>query len=274
MWPTEDDGWRQFAAVSGVAGVLLGALGPAVSLYAGTSGWAYGEWRGSFYPPGLSQARFLDHYGERLTACEVNATFYRIQSEAAVARWANAVPDRFRFAVKAHRRLSYRKQLFPDDDTASHIRDFLASLRPFGEKLGCLLIQVPAFLERDDLGLAQLLDLLPRELRFACELQHPSWNSVEVASTLAGRGGTVCVRETEGALPATLPPGPLAYVRLKATHYTDEERDALLATLSREARERDVFVFARHKDVAADDPYTGLGLARWLVAKSRGRSRG
>jgi uncharacterized protein YecE (DUF72 family) len=245
-----------------------------VSLYAGTSGWAYGEWRGSFYPAGLSQARFLDHYGERLTACEVNATFYRVQSEAAVARWANSVPDRFRFAVKAHRRVSYRKQLLPDQDTESHIREFLGSLRPFGKKLGCLLIQVPAFLERDDAGLARVLDLLPPGLPYACELQHPSWNVVEVASTLAERGGTVCVRETEGVLPATLPPGPLAYVRLKATHYTDEERDALLATLSREARERDVFAFARHKDVAADDPHTGLGLAQWLVAKSQGNQDG
>ena len=83
-------------------------------------------------------------------------------------------------------------------------------------------------------------------------------------SALADRGGTVCVRETEGAVPAALPPGPVAYMRLKGTHYTDNARDALLALLCREARDRDVFVFARHKGVPADDPYTGVGLAGWL----------
>jgi uncharacterized protein YecE (DUF72 family) len=237
-----------------------------VSLYVGTSGWAYGEWRGSFYPADLPQGRFLDHYGRTLTACEVNATFYRIQSEATLQRWAGSVPERFRFAVKAHRRLSYRKQLLPDHDTEGHIREFLASLRALGDKLGCLLIQVPEFLERDDAGLAGLLDLLPEGMRFACELQHPSWGDPAVASALAERGGTVCVREDEGAVPAALPAGPVAYIRLKGTHYTDNAREALLALLCREARNRDVFVFARHKGVPADDPHTGVGLARWLVA--------
>jgi uncharacterized protein YecE (DUF72 family) len=239
-----------------------------VALHVGTSGWAYPEWRGSFYPAGLPQARFLEHYGGALTACEVNATFYRIQSEATVARWADSVPDSFRFAVKAHRRLTYRKQLPPDEDTETGIREFLASLDPLGAKLGCLLIQVPSFLERDDEGLARLLDTLPAGTRFACELQHPSWEAPEVAAALAARGGTVCVRETQDAAPATLPPGPVAYLRLKGTGYPDEARDALLALLRREGRERDVFAFARHKDVPPDDPHTGVGLARWLVEKA------
>ena len=76
----------------------------------------------------------------------------------------------------------------------------------------------------------------------------------------------MCVRETQDAAPATLPPDPVAYLRLKGTGYPDEARDALLALLRREGRERDVFAFARHKDVPPDDPHTGVGLARWLAA--------
>ena len=235
-----------------------------MALYVGTSGWAYSEWRGSFYPAGLPAKSFLDHYGRTLTACEVNATFYRIQSEASMARWADAVPDAFRFTVKAHRRLSYRKQLGPDADTEVHIREFIDSLEPLGEKLGCLLIQVPVFLERDEAGLGLLLDMLPSGMRFACELQHPSWDSPGVASALAERGGTVCIRETEGKAPAALPPGPIAYVRLKGTRYAGEARDALLSLLRGEAQRRDVFAFARHKGVPATDPHTGVGLAQWL----------
>jgi hypothetical protein len=72
------------------------------------------------------------------------------------------------------------------------------------------------------------------------------------------------VREEDGAALPALPPGPLAYVRLKAEHYDDGQRRALQELFEREAAERAVYVFARHKDVASDDPHTGLGLARWL----------
>jgi uncharacterized protein YecE (DUF72 family) len=235
-----------------------------VGVYVGTSGWAYPEWRGAFYPPGLAQRSFLEHYAGELTACEVNATFYRIQSQETVARWAQAVPEGFRFTVKAHRRLSYRKRLPPSAVERAFVSEFLDSLEPLGERLGCLLIQFPPFVERDDAGLEELLGLLPADLRFACEFQHPSWAVDEVTARLAERGGTVCLREERGEVPR-LPPGPLAYVRLKGERYGDEERDALSKLLASESRARDVYVFARHKDVAPDDPHTGLGLARWLA---------
>jgi uncharacterized protein YecE (DUF72 family) len=237
----------------------------ALTLYVGTSGWAYPEWRGALYPEKLPQARFLEHYAMHFTACEVNATFYRIQPASVLERWSATVPDEFRFSVKIHRRLTYRKQLAPDPGTEAFASEFLASLRPLGPKLGCLLIQVPEFRERDDAGLGRLLDLLPDGLPFACELQHPSWWTAEVALALAERGGTICLREEGNAAPATLPPGGPAYVRLKGMHYSNQAVGALRKLLEREADGRDVYVFARHKDVRPDDPHTGPGLALWLT---------
>jgi uncharacterized protein YecE (DUF72 family) len=235
-----------------------------VGVFVGTSGWAYPEWKGVFYPPGLVQSRFLEHYAGELSACEVNATFRRIQTPAAMERWAQAVPDGFRFTVKAHRRLSYRKQIAPNDAERAFVGEFLESLAPLGKRLGCLMIQFPPFVERDDAGLEQLLNLLPQGMRFACEFQNDSWAAAGVAERLAERGGTVCVREERGEVPE-LPPGPLTYVRLKGMHYEDRERDALRVLLETEGSARDVYVFARHKEVPPDDPHTGLGLARWLV---------
>jgi uncharacterized protein YecE (DUF72 family) len=237
-----------------------------VALYVGTSGWAYPEWRGSVYPAGLAQGRFLEHYGTVFTACEVNGTFYRLQPPAALARWAAATPAPFRFAVKAHRRLTHRRRLAPDPATAAFAREFLGSLAPLGDKLGCVLLQVPESVERDDAGLDALLDLLPDGLPFACELQHESWWAREVAEAVAGRGGTTCLREERGVAPPALPPGPFAYVRLKGAHYPEGECAALVGLLDREAAERDVYAFARHKDVPADDPHVGPGLARRLVS--------
>jgi uncharacterized protein YecE (DUF72 family) len=242
-----------------------------VALYVGTSGWSYPEWRGSFYPAELPQSRFLSFYGEALTACEVNATFYRTQPRPALERWAASVPPSFRFTVKAHRRLTYRRKLAPDPEVNGFVREFTESLEPLGDKLGCVLLQVPEFIERDDAALANLLDLLPTDMPFACELQHESWQATEVAAVLAERGGTTCLREEEGAAPDALPPGPLAYVRLKGSEYGDDARDRLRELFEREAAERDVYVFARHKDVPPDDPHTGVGLAQWLAAPDPAR---
>jgi hypothetical protein len=107
------------------------------------------------------------------------------------------------------------------------------------------------------------------DLPFACELQNASWGGEEVAEALAARGGTVCLREEEGKVPDALAPGPVAYVRLKADRYDDEARTGLRELFEREAAARDVYVFARHKDVPSDDPHTGVGLARWLVRTTR-----
>ena len=231
----------------------------------GTSGWAYPEWRGTFYPARLPQGEFLSFYGQALGACEVNATFHRQQSSQAVARWADAVPGTFRFAVKAHRRLTYRRRLAPDPQIEAAAREFTESLAPLGEKLGCVLLQVPEFIERDEAAFAGLVELMPPRLPFACELQHESWRGDEVAAALAERGGTVCLREEEGQVPELLPPGRVAYVRLKADRYDDRARDGLRELFEREGAARDVYVFARHKGVPSDDAHTGIGLASWLA---------
>ena len=239
-----------------------------MALHVGTSGWAYTEWRGSFYPPGVPQSGFLAFYGEELGACEVNSTFYRIHSEATLARWAETVPPSFRFTLKAHRRITYRRAIAPDPATEEFLHDFLPSLAPLGQKLGCLLIQLPEFAERDDDALAALLDLLPSGQPFACEFLNASWQDPEVGEMVAARGGTVCVREEIGSALDALPPGPVAYVRLKGMHYDEEARESLKDLFEREAASRDVYVFARHKDVPSDDPHTGLGLARWLSRRT------
>jgi uncharacterized protein YecE (DUF72 family) len=236
-----------------------------MALYAGTSGWAYKEWRGAFYPERLPQARLLEHYGAVLTACEVNATFYRTQSASAVAAWAAAVPEGFRFAIKVHRMLTYRKQMELSERAQELMSESLASIAELGPKLGCLLVQVPPFVERDDEALGGVLGVLPRGVPFACEFHNPSWQGDDVEEMVAAAGGTLCVLETEGRAPERLPAGPVAYLRLKGARYPDPERAALLDLLHGEAAERDVYAFAKHKEVAADDPYTGLGLARWLV---------
>ena len=74
----------------------------------GIGGWVFAPWRGEFYPEGLPHARELEYASRRLTAIEINATFYRTQQPASFRKWADATPDDFMFSVKAPRFLDKR----------------------------------------------------------------------------------------------------------------------------------------------------------------------
>ena len=235
-----------------------------MTLYVGTSGWAYPEWKPAFYPKDLPRARFLEHYGTKLTACELNATFYRRQEPATFERWGAETPDGFRFAVKAHRGLTHvRKGL--DEERAGFLREFVALARHLGPKLGAILFQFPPTRARDDEQLARLLSHLEGATPFAVEFRHESWRDPEVERRIADAGGTVCVGDVEGTPPARLPKGAIGYVRLRAEHYEPEHRSAWRELLLAEAAGRDVYAFAKHEGTPPDDPSAGLGFAEWLV---------
>ena len=238
-----------------------------VSLHIGTSGWAYKEWKPAFYPADVPQARFLDHYGSVLSACEINATFYRLQAESVVARWASAVPQGFRFAVKAHRRLTHTRQMAWDKEERAFLRTFLESIAPLGQRFGALLLQYPPTRQRDDDGLAAVLDALPTDVAFAMEFRHESWVADDVSAAIAARDGTVCISETAGQVLDRLPPGPFAYIRLRSDRYSAEARDGWLRLLRREAADRPVLAFTKHEGIPAGDPLGGIGLAEWLVGQ-------
>jgi uncharacterized protein YecE (DUF72 family) len=239
-----------------------------MSLYVGTSGWAYKEWQPDFYPPDIKQGGFLSFYGRSLTACEINATFYRLQSEETCTKWADQTPEEFRFATKAHRRLTHSKSFAPHPEDRSFFDSFLKSVSSLGPRLGVVLFQFPPYRYRDDAQLATLLDALPAGPGYAFEFRHESWEEPVVAAAVAAAGGTLCVSNTDGSVPGRLPPGPVGYVRLRAERYTEEARAGWLRLLQAEAETRNVYAFAKHEGIPVRDPYGGIGLARWLAEHS------
>src|SRR5688572_13020237 len=78
---------------------------------AGSSGFSYDAWKGSFYPLDQSPKKMLAAYAARLPTVELNATFYRLPSEQTVRGWQSQVPETFRFAVKAPQRISHQLRL-------------------------------------------------------------------------------------------------------------------------------------------------------------------
>ena len=239
-----------------------------MTLFVGTSGWAYPEWKPAFYPQGCGPARFLNHYSSVFNACEINRTFYGLCAEDAVRAWARTTPEGFRFTAKVHRRLTHTVRIKMRDRVA-FIDEYLASLAPLEGRLTALLWQFPATRERDDSFLHALLDALPGEIPSAFEFRHDSWSAPEIDTALEQAGAVRALAAEEPASPGSLPSGPIGYVRLRADRYSARERQAWLELVEREAKRRDVFVFAKHRDAAPDDPYAGLGMARWMREKAR-----
>src|SRR2546427_3333136 len=139
-------------------------------LFVGTSGFAYTSWRGSFYPKGLKAKDMLGYYAGRLRTVEVNTAFYRTQPDDVVAGWVAAVPPDFRFAVKAHRRITHNRRM-PNLEEA--VRILALEAAGFGERLGPLLFQFPPTAPFDESRLPRIVPLLPSYWRGALHFRHP-----------------------------------------------------------------------------------------------------
>lgn len=218
-------------------------------LRVGTSGFAYPGWAPRFYPAGLPSARRLEHYASRLDAVELNSTFYRSPSAAAVAGWLAATPPDFRFAIKAQRGGSLRALQV---DPAGSVPWLTGPYRAFGERLGTVLLRVPDGVSRDDDRLVALLDAWPRELPLTLEFQDPSWHVDETFEALGRAGAALCTTELpEGAEPPTIRrTGRFLYLRLRRHDYSPPELDAWAARLEPFlAAGDDAYVFFRHDEV-------------------------
>ncbi len=235
-----------------------------MSVRIGTSGWAYPEWKPAFYPAGLPQDRFLAHYATRLTACEVNGTFHRVPTTATVERWAAATPEDFRFALKAPRGVTHTAGGEWDDGARRLLDRLIAAIAPLGARAAAILLRFPDDRPYDEKMLAAMLEHWPCATPAVFDFRHPSWFTPEVVHDVAAAGGTVCATDTAGRVVDALPPGPLAYVRLRAERYTESARDGWRDRLEREGRVRPVLAFARHEGIPAGDPLAGVGLADWL----------
>ena len=237
------------------------------TLLIGTSGFAYEEWKGIFYPQELKNADMLRHYAERFPSVEINYTFRRFPEEKTVLRWREQAPDGFRFGLKANQRISHFRRL---RDAGADVKEFAERARLLGDHLGPILVQCPPTLEYDRGLIESFLGELPDDLRFAMEFRHPSW--AEARERLAERGVAWCVAETaEQAVDrVTLPSGPFVYLRLRKEEYTDEELREWARSISATLEDgRDVACYLKHEEKA-----TGPRFAERLREQVEEVSRG
>ncbi|HVR91768.1 MAG TPA: DUF72 domain-containing protein [Novosphingobium sp.] len=195
----------------------------------GIGGWSFAPWRGVFYPPGLPQRRELEYAASQVTAIEINATYYGRQKPESFANWAKAVPDGFKFSVKASRYATNRKVLAEGADS---IGKFLTQgFTELGDRLGPLLWQFMATkrFEREDF--ARFLDLLPEtqdgaKLQHVLEIRHESFRDPAFYDLARARNMAIVFADSDKFPEIDQPTADFAYARLQRSTDIETGYDA------------------------------------------------
>lgn len=170
-----------------------------MTLFVGTSGWQYKDWRGGLYPADCPMRRWLEEYTTHFATLEINNAFYRLPTRENFEDWRDRVPRDFVIAVKASRYLTHIKRL---RDPEEPVHRLMTHAEGLGDHLGPVLLQLPPTLRADTGLLDDCLAAFPSGTRVAVEPRHESWWTPEVREVLESRGAALCWADVR-AHPAT-----------------------------------------------------------------------
>ena len=218
-----------------------------MKIYVGTSGYAYKEWKGKFYPEKISPQEMLRFYSRRLNTVEINNTFYRMPKQSVLKSWSDQVPDGFVFALKAPQRITHVKRLRDVSDECEYL---FRTLSVLDEKLGPILFQFPKSFRAALPALKDFLALVPGEMACAFELRNPSWLDDAILDLLRERGLSLCIADAdEEPANGIISTARWGYLRLRRSDYTDGDLSQWLERVLQQDWER-AFVFLKHEDAS------------------------
>lgn len=219
-----------------------------MDIQAGTSGYSYKGWVGTFYPEKTKAPAMLPYYGERLSTVEINSTFYRLPKASVLETWAEAVPENFRFTIKASRRITHLKRLQNADEETAYL---LKSVATLGDKLGALLFQLPPNMKCELDRLDAFLQLLPEGTPTALEFRHESWLDEAVFDRLRARNiPLVLVDDAECDPPELIATADWGYLRLRRPGYDDGQLRTWAHSVAQQEWTR-ALVYFKHEDAGA-----------------------
>ena len=222
-----------------------------MKLLAGTSGFAFKEWKGSFYPSDLKDDGMLSFYGSKFPAVEINNTFYRLPKEEVIQGWASQVPEPFTFAIKASQRITHFARLKPE--AASAVDYLLKTTASLGARLGPILFQLPPNMQKDLTRLRVFLDNLPLDRRFTIEFRHESWFDDDVFAALRERDVALCVIDQTDFAAPFVSTASWGYLRLHRFDY-DDSAHAQWSTRIRGQNWKETYVFFKHDEGVGSGP--------------------
>jgi uncharacterized protein YecE (DUF72 family) len=185
-------------------------MGDVTMILIGTSGWAYDHWRGVLYREDVSQEDLLPAYAASFRTVEINNTFYQLPGAETIEGWRRKTPDEFLFAVKANRYITHMKNLLEPKEPVARMMDRVQGL---GDKLGPVLFQLPPGWHVNVERLANFVDILPRDQRYAFEFRHESWYTDPVYDVLEQSGCAFCIHDHRDAPSPQRVTADFVYVR-------------------------------------------------------------
>jgi uncharacterized protein YecE (DUF72 family) len=201
----------------------------------GIGGWTYEDWRGTFYPDGLTQKRELEYAARQMTAIEVNGTYYGSMKPASYIKWFEETPQGFVFTLKGSRYTTNRRVL---SEAGESIEKFITSgITELKHKLGPINWQFMATKKFDPVDFEGFLKLLPKrhdgiDLTHAVEVRHDSFLCAEFAQMVRHYGVAV-ITAADSEFPQIADvTAPFVYLRLMGTRegeakgYSEAELDA------------------------------------------------
>ena len=204
----------------------------------GCAGWPLPREVRDAFGEGVSNlARFATRFG----AVEINSSFYRPHRRTVWERWAAETPAGFRFSAKLPKAITHERRLV---DCGDPLGAFLDEVGGLGDKLHCLLVQLPPSFAFDATVAVPFFERL-REAHagiLAIEPRNASWFTPEVDALMrALRVSRVLadpVLFDAGRVPGGWP--GLVYLRLHGSprpYWSSYENDLLakLATRMKQA---------------------------------------
>jgi len=192
-----------------------------VKILAGTSGYAFKEWKGNFYPQDLKDDGMLGFYASKFPTVEINNTFYRLPRENVLRDWAAQVPETFTFALKASQRITHYARL--KEESASLVDFLLKNTATLGDRLGPILFQLPPNMKKDLNRFRGFLGLLPFDRRYAFEFRHDSWFDDDIYSAMRERDIAMCIAEQDDFSCPVVCTSTWGYLRLHKLDYNAGE---------------------------------------------------
>lgn len=163
----------------------------AAQIYIGTSGWHYNDWLGTFYPPDVKGYDELTFHAKYFTTVENNSSFYRIASEGTYKTWVQKTPEHYTFSIKLNKIITHTYKLELNDEVIEKIHYILSTTQVLKEKIGAILIQLPASFRVDHAKLDAFLAFFVAEVRatahpfnIAIEFRNKYWFTEETYTLL------------------------------------------------------------------------------------------
>ena len=220
-------------------------------LLAGTSGYAFKEWKGSFYPEDIKPDGMLSHYATRFPTVEINNTFYRMPRENVLQDWASQVPETFTFAIKASQRITHHARLKPESKDLVYY--LMKSTELLGDKLGPVLFQLPPNMKKDIDRLRTFLEFLPSGRKFTFEFRNSTWFDEDVVDALRARDVAMTIIDQDDFATPPIASASWGYLRLHRLNYDDKA----LADWAGRVKEQpwsETYVYFKHDEGIGSGP--------------------